>query len=120
MSAQAKEKILEKLRNYHMDVFPENLASNNIGALKAELVELQDKTITMLLRLVNGKEIFSDMTKELTDFRERVSKLLNMNSDEKNDQTLIRSKIDALIDILAFAKESNFQLRKPRIARTKV
>jgi hypothetical protein len=117
MNAYAKEKVFDELRKYHQDAFPEKLATARMDEMKTEFVETEDRIITMLLRLVNGKEGFVDSSRELNSFKDRVENLSSASPTEEKFQDLFNLKISRLLDILALAKESNFQLRKVRVPK---
>jgi hypothetical protein len=117
MSAIAKEKVFDELRKYHLDAFPKKLATERMDEMRAEFELTEDKVITMLLRLVNGKEVFADTTKELHEFQKKIEALPQASPDEVENQNLFKLKINGLLDILAFAKQSDFQLRKVRLKK---
>jgi hypothetical protein len=113
MSAIDREKIFEKLRNYHTDEFPEKMKNPEVDALKVKFNAVEDRVVGMILSLVNGKAEYIDSTKELTDFQATLKSMPAIASDEAN-KNLFASKIEKLIEIMDMARESGFTLRKVR------
>lgn len=118
MSAIVKEKIFDELRRYHVQVLPKKLATERMDLARDQLGLIEDKIIAMLLSLVNGKAIFADSTEELEAFRRKIETTSPADELEKKNKGLFIAKIDWLQQILAMAKEPNFELRKPRVKKT--
>ena len=70
---------------------------------------MEDKIVSMVLSLVNGKAEFKDATGELADFEHK------LREDAKK---FFASKISQLNEIMAFAKDSGFKLRPVRGVKT--
>jgi hypothetical protein len=114
MSAINQEKIYEELRNYHTNQFPDT-KNSEVENLRTEFGVIEDKIIGMLLSLMSGKTEFVDITKELNIFKEKIA---NHLPDVDNSKQIFISKISKLFEIMAQAKESNFQMKKTRIVRS--
>lgn len=110
--AMNKEKIFEELRNYHLTQFSDKI-SLEVNNLKIEFGLIEDKIIGMLLSLVNGKGEFIDSAQELNTFRDKLNTAASDDIDTAS-RNLFASKIGKLLDIMVFAKESNFKLRTVR------
>lgn len=113
MSAIDKEKVFEKLRNYHTDEFPAKMKNHEMEALKAKFSLVEDRIVGMILSLVNGKTEYVDSTAELETFQTNLQSIVTTKEDQAN-KTLFESKIAKLAEIMLLAKESGFQLRKVR------
>lgn len=114
MTAIAKEKIIDELRNYHLPAFPDKLTTEHMDDMKTQFGLIEDKTIAMLLSLVNGKAIFADVGSELEAFKNKITSPSTSAVLEAGDRALFLTKIDKLMEIMNLAKVSNFQLRKVR------
>jgi hypothetical protein len=112
MSALDKEKIFEELRNYHTQKFT-TIKNPELNDLRTEFVEMEDRIVGMILSLVNGKAEFSDATKELVKFQKKLERTAPAKSDEAS-RNLFVAKIGKLENLLAFAKKSDFKLKKIR------
>ena len=118
MSALAKEKIFEGLRNYHTHKFPaiKNLEVNN---LKSEFILMEDSIIGMILSLVSGKAEFVDSAKELNTFQEKLKTTIPVDSADEKSRSLFVSKISQLGEMMSLAKASNFQLKRVRAVKAR-
>ncbi len=115
MSALAKEVIFEELRQYHQVTSPSESDSGRWVEIKKEFSETEDTLITMLIRLVNGKESFVESKDALTDLQDRVTATPTVNEIEQASQAFYVTKVSKLQNILSIARQTNFPLRKLRI-----
>lgn len=117
MSALAKEKIFEELRNYHTHQFPA-IKSPEMNNLRTEFGAMEDRIVGMILSTISGRAEFIDFAKELDTFQDKLKR--TMPADGNNDETsrnLFASKISQLSEMMALAKESGFKLRPVKVAR---
>lgn len=117
MSAIDKEKIFVELRKYHLSKFPAKLASQEMVNFRTEFGALEDKIISMILSLVNGKAGFIDASEELEVFKNKIKIRQAGDRLEDTDRNLFAAKIVQLQNVLAIAKGSTFKLRKTRLAK---
>lgn len=114
MSAINKEKVFEDLRAYHVNAFPEKMASDELNSLRKEFSEAEDVTISMLMGLVNGKRVFEDKSKEIEKVYVKVNAIKGETEKEKEQKEFFLTKTKKLMDIMSLAKTYDFQLRKVR------
>ncbi len=119
MSGIQKEKILQQLRDYHINQFPDKIFNPEVMDLKNKFDIVQDRIIGMILRLVNGKNEFVDSTKELKSMHRKLESMDASTKDEFS-KNLLGSKITKLGEIMILAKESGFQLKKIRAAKVAI
>src|SRR3989344_4810231 len=112
MSAINKEKIYTELRNYHVQQLADHAGSKQFSRLREEFVLMEEKIISMVLSLANGKTEFTDSSKELNTFSTKLSAITDKIDDVTKD--LFAAKIKQLSDIMSLAKESNFRLKPVR------
>ncbi len=117
MSAAEKENIYVRLRKYHLEQFPDKLATANMDSLRESFVELEDEVITMLVGFVNGKIAFTDMTEDLSAFSKKMKSVPTGDKKEDTDRAMFISKIEQLGEMLSLAQVSNFKLRAPQPAK---
>ncbi len=120
MSALDKEKIFVELREYHTDAFSDKLSTPEMNELREEFAQVEDATVSMLLNLVNGKMAYSDMTGELSSFKNKVKITKSTDAKEVKDRTFFASKIEHLEKILSMAKSAVFHLKVPRGSKVAV
>ncbi|HMQ02007.1 MAG TPA: hypothetical protein PKD79_02990 [Candidatus Doudnabacteria bacterium] len=117
MSAFEKENIFVELREYHMNEFPESMASTQLDELRVEFGELEDSIVNMILSLVNGKAEFEDHSEELKTFREKLNAITADTEAEKSNKNFFEAKLSHLDKILNQTGRGTFPLRKQRPAR---
>ncbi|HYE22788.1 MAG TPA: hypothetical protein VD998_04335 [Verrucomicrobiae bacterium] len=113
MNAKDKEIVYDELRSYHLNVIPEKLSTETMNNYRIEFGLIEDKVVSMLLQLVNGKTAFVDHSKEIESFEEKV-KLSATALNENHDRSLLSTKMGKLKEIVALAKLMPFELRKLR------
>ncbi len=102
MNNYDKEKIYEELRNYHIHKLPEE-TNFEMESLKNKFLLIEDKIVMMLVRFVNEKQLYIDMTNDL----EVIKTQLKLFSNSRKDKTMVDSlslKISNLNGIMIFAK----------------
>ena len=110
MSAIDKEKVFDELRNYHTQRFPEKIKNPELDSLRREFIEMEDRVVSMILSLVNGKAEFIDPSKELASFQKRLEPI----STDAATKNIFSEKILKLEGLMAFAKNSDFKLKRIR------
>ena len=117
MSAQEKENIFVELRKYHLDEFPKSLSSETMNELRTEFGEFEDKLVTMLLSLVNGRAEYVDLTPDLDKIKAKAEISASTEAIENSDRELLLSKIKQLSNILHMASVGTFPLKRKRPVR---
>jgi hypothetical protein len=117
MSAIEKEKIFVELRKYHVNSFDSHLATPAMTEFRRQFQELEDRIVTMLLSLVNGKLIFEDLSPELSSFQEKLKITKNKNHQEDDNRNFFIAKISHLNEILQLARAASFKLKTSRFAK---
>ena len=111
MGAIQKEKIYIELRKYHLEEFPANMSTENMGKKLKEFRDIEDNIINMLLGLVNGKTVFTDFSNELKSFRKKVKVTPTSDRLEDADRNMFNSKAERLSEIMQIAEEIGFELK---------
>ncbi|HAG27291.1 TPA: hypothetical protein DCG61_00690 [Patescibacteria group bacterium] len=114
MNAQGKERIYEKLRDYHVNSFESALSTDKMDKLRVEFAVIEDATVAMLLGLVNGKSEYIDYTEDLKNIKKKSKISPKGNRDEDEDRKFFIEKIDSLEGILNQALDAKFLLRPSR------
>lgn len=118
MSAFEKEKIFVELREYHQNQLPSGKAGGVVLSLGKEFEELEDKIISMILSLVNGKLEYVELNDELNTFKEKIIEETKDDKSQDSNRIFYIAKIDHLNKILGLAEEGTFRLRAPRQPRS--
>ncbi len=114
MSASEKENIYVELRQYHLEQFPDQMVNSNMESLRKSFLEFEDKIVTMLVGLVNGKVAYEDLSEELKAFGNKVKILPSGDRAEDNDRNFFKTKIEHLEKMLSLGELANFKLKIPR------
>lgn len=115
MKPDSKEKILVELRQYHLDAFPEKLATETMDKYWVEFRLLQDKVISMILGYVERKTVFVDFSAELMTFKNKVTPTNLKDISERNNRKSFATKSEALLRILKMAYEAKFTIQSRRV-----
>ncbi len=121
MTAFEKEQIFVELRKYHLDEFPKSLSTPKMQDLFVEYKGIEDKIVSMIFGLVNGKTEFVDLSQDLINFNKKAKKTSTSDKAEEADRDLFLSKSAHLSLILNIAAAGTFKLRpvrKPKIIRS--
>lgn len=116
MSALAKEKIFEELRNYHTHQFPA-IKSPEMNNLRTEFAAMEDRIVGMILSTISGRAEFIDSAKELDTFQDKLKRTMPADGGDETSRNLFASKISQLSEMMALAKESGFKLRPVKAIR---
>jgi len=111
MSAMDKEKIFEKLRNYHEEKFPSKIENVEISALRDEFQILEEKTVSMILSLVYGRGQFTDSSTSLTAFTVKLGAINKETKNVDKSMNVFATKIQLLGNIVEMAKNSSFNFK---------
>lgn len=117
MSAHQKENVFIKLRDYHLNTFPDKMSSSLMEQSKIDFQIIEDKIINMLLNLVNGKGLYVDFVPELKSFEVEMTAKKSDDPIEFENRTLFTTKIRNLREVLKFALDADFKMRTPRFTK---
>jgi hypothetical protein len=88
--------------------------------LRVEFAVIEDKIVSMLLGLVNGKIPFTDLSGDLASFRNKVKITRSGNRQEDSNRNFFLAKINSLKNILTFAEQAHFTVKLRRAAKAAV
>lgn len=114
MNAQEKERIYEKLRDYHVNSFKSTLSTDKMDKLRVEYTVIEDAAVAMLLGLVNGKSEYIDFSDDLAGMKKKAKILPKGDRNEDEDRTFLVHKVESLEEILQQALDAKFLLRPSR------
>ena len=121
MTAFEKEQIFVELRKYHLDEFPKSLSTPKMQDLFIEYKGIEDKIVSMIFGLVNGKTEFVDLSQDLIIFNKKAKKSSTSDNVSEVDRALFLSKSALLSLFLTISAALTFYLRpfrKPKIIRS--
>jgi hypothetical protein len=119
MQVSEKEQIYTQLREYHeMD---KQFRTSDAGVinLQTELEGIKEETVNSVLRFVNGKSEFSDVSGTLTKFKDKISGAKSSGTADSNNKSSLLVKVGKLQEIVLLASKAHFRLKPVKMAKVR-
>jgi hypothetical protein len=119
MQVSEKEQIYTQLREYHEHDTQLRTSNVKVSSLQIELEGLKEETVNTVLRFINGKSEFADVSGPLNKFKEKVDEAKSGGPADTKDKTSLLMKIGRLQEIVTLASKSHFRLKPVKAAKVR-